>query len=81
MTVTKDWLPSGRGATLAMAAGWITVCSVRKTDWTIPQAALTELITYNGTAEAALDIAKNETTRTPVTTAQCKEAFDALVAY
>jgi hypothetical protein len=58
-----------RDATLAMAADWITVCSVRKTDWTIPQAALTELITYNGTAEAALGIAKNETTRTPVTTA------------
>jgi hypothetical protein len=64
-----------------MAANWITVCSARKTDWGIPQAALTELITRNGTAEAALDTAKNETTRTPVTTVRCKEAFDALIAY
>jgi hypothetical protein len=31
-------------------------------------------------AGAALSTAKNETTRTPVATAQCKEAFEALIA-
>ncbi|MDR2739123.1 MAG: hypothetical protein LBB68_04760 [Treponema sp.] len=80
MTATKDWLPTTRDAILAMAANWITVCSARKTDWGISQPALAELITHAGTAEAALDVAKNETTRTPVATARCKEAFDALIA-
>jgi hypothetical protein len=81
MSQTTDWLPTSRDAILAMAANWITVCSSRKTDWGIPQDALTELITRNGTAEAALAAAKNEATRTPVATAQCsKEAFDALIA-
>jgi hypothetical protein len=40
-----------------------------------------ELITIRNAAEAALETAKNETTRTPVATAQCKEAFDALIAF
>jgi hypothetical protein len=32
-------------------------------------------------AESALDTAKNETIRTPVSTARCREAFDALSAF
>jgi hypothetical protein len=80
MSKTTDWLPGTRTGILAMAANWITVCMSRKTDWGIPQDAITELITRNGNAEAALDVAKNETTRTPVANARCKEAFDALIA-
>jgi hypothetical protein len=41
---------------------------------------ITDLITLRETAAAALDTAKNENTRTPVATAQCKEAFDVLIA-
>jgi hypothetical protein len=52
----------------------------QKTNWNIPDSAMTDFITLKQTA-AALETAKNETTRTPVATAQCKEAFDALTAF
>jgi hypothetical protein len=64
-----------------MADDWISVCTARQTDWNIPYQALTELTAYRGTAGTALETAKNETTRTPVATAKCKEAFDALTAF
>jgi hypothetical protein len=64
-----------------MAGDWISVCTTKKTNWNIPNPALTELTTRRGTAATALETAKNETTRTPVATAQCKEAFDALTAF
>ncbi|MDR0557874.1 MAG: hypothetical protein LBG43_08445, partial [Treponema sp.] len=76
MATTKDWLPATREGILAMADDWISVCTTRQTGWNIPYPALTELTTLRGTAAAALETAKNETTRTPVATAQCKEAFD-----
>jgi hypothetical protein len=81
MATTKDWLPTTREAILEMANDWISVCTTRQTDWNIPYPALTELTTLRDTASAALETAKNETTRTPVATAQCKEAFDALTAF
>ncbi|MDR1411661.1 MAG: hypothetical protein LBI91_05620 [Spirochaetaceae bacterium] len=81
MSKSTDWLPSGRDSVLAMAGDWISVCTGRKTDWNIPDSAITELTTLRGAAAAALETAKNETTRTPVATAQCKEAFDALCAF
>jgi hypothetical protein len=61
-----------------MADDWITVCTIKKTAWGIPDPALAELTARWDTARAALQTAKNETTRTPVATAQCKEAFDTL---
>ena len=81
MSTTKDWLPAGRDGQLSMADDWISVCTTRQTDWNIPYPAITELTTLRGTAATALETAKNETTRTPVATAQCKEAFDALTAF
>ena len=81
MSTTRDWLPAGRDGQLSMADDWISVCTTRQTDWNIPAPALTELTTLRGTAAAALETAKNETTRTPVATAQCKEAFDTLTAF
>jgi hypothetical protein len=74
MATTKDWLPTTREAILEMTDDWIAVCTTKQTDWNIPYPALTELTTLRETA-------KNETTRTPVATAQCKEAFDALTAF
>jgi hypothetical protein len=81
MAANKDWLPKAREAILAMAADWITVCTPKKTAWGIPEAALTQLSSLRADADAALTIAKTETSRTPVATAQCKEAFDTLTAF
>jgi hypothetical protein len=81
MATNRDWLPKSRTEQLAMADDWIAVCIGKKTAWNIPDTAMEELITLKGTAATALETAKNETTRTPVATAQCKEAFDALSAF
>jgi hypothetical protein len=64
-----------------MADDWISVCTVKKTAWGIPDTALTDLTARRDGAAAALETAKNETTRTPVATARCKEAFDGLTAF
>jgi hypothetical protein len=80
MAQKTDWLPSAREAILEMADDWISVCTAKKTDWGIPDAALTELTARRDAARTALATAKNETTRTPVATARCQEAFDALIA-
>jgi hypothetical protein len=81
MALAKDWLPSARSEILAMAGDWIAVCTAKQTDWNIPYPALTELTTLRDAASVALETAQNETTRTPVATAQCKEAFDTLTAF
>jgi hypothetical protein len=64
-----------------MADDWLSVCAGKKTGWNIPDSAVTDFITLKEAATVALETAKNETTRTPVATAQCKEAFDALTAF
>jgi hypothetical protein len=61
-----------------MADDWIAVCTVCQTAWGIPGPAMTELTARRDAAAAALAAAKNETTRTPVVNARCREAFDAL---
>jgi hypothetical protein len=81
MSQRTDWLPTSRDDILAMAMAWITVCTPKQSDWNILVTALTELANLRGFARNALEKAKNETTRTPVTNAQCKEAFDALIAF
>jgi hypothetical protein len=63
-----------------MAKDWKAVITAEQTAWNIPAAALTGLDGLIQTADAALATAKNETTRTPVATAQCKAAFEALAA-
>ncbi|MDR0557105.1 MAG: hypothetical protein LBG43_04445 [Treponema sp.] len=65
MSKSTDWLPNGREAILEMADDWITVCTTRQTDWNIPYQAITDLTAHRDTARAALETAKNETTRTP----------------
>jgi hypothetical protein len=64
-----------------MAKDWKTICTPKAAAWNIPAAALTELDALTQTAQTALDTAQNETTRTPVATAQCKTAFDALTVF
>ncbi|MDR0411191.1 MAG: hypothetical protein LBH75_04370, partial [Treponema sp.] len=80
MSQRSDWLPARRESILSMAKDWKAVTTPKQTAWNIPAAALTDLDALIQAAEAALTLAQNETTRTPVTTAQCKEAFDALTA-
>jgi hypothetical protein len=63
-----------------MARDWQSVAGTRASAWGIPPNVLQELDTLIQAAGTALTTAKNETTRTPVATAQCKEAFDALTA-
>jgi hypothetical protein len=63
-----------------MAKDWVSVTGTNAHLWGIPLTAVQELGGLTDAADAALAAAKNETTRTPVATAQCKEAFDALIA-
>jgi hypothetical protein len=63
-----------------MAADWQSVMGTKSSAWGIPQTVLTELDALIQSADAALTAAQNETTRTPVATAQCKTAFEALSA-
>jgi hypothetical protein len=63
-----------------MAHDWQDVAGTSATAWSIPPTALQNLGALTQAAEAALAAAKNETTRTPVATAQCKAAFEALTA-
>jgi hypothetical protein len=63
-----------------MADDWIAVCTPKQAAWNISGPAMTELAVCRAAARAALDTAKNETTRTPVANAQCREAFDAFTA-
>jgi hypothetical protein len=64
-----------------MANDWKPIMYNNKTAWNIPDPAVLQLSTLTTEAETALAAAQNETTRTPVTTAQCKTAFDALIAF
>ncbi|MDR2480800.1 MAG: hypothetical protein LBD07_00710 [Spirochaetaceae bacterium] len=63
-----------------MAKDWKAVMTANAGAWGIPADVLTAFDGLIQTAETALETARNETTRTPVATAQCRTAFDALVA-
>jgi hypothetical protein len=80
MVASKDWLPTNREQILEMAIDWQSVITSKICEWGIPPEVLRELGVLLAAAANALTVAKNETTRTPVTTAQCKEAFDVLIA-
>jgi hypothetical protein len=81
MSTTRDWLPTTREGQLAMAKNWQSVATTNAQIWGIPAAGLTEFGGLIQAADTALTTARNETTRTPVATAQCKEAFDARTAF
>ncbi|MDR2516654.1 MAG: hypothetical protein LBC88_04645 [Spirochaetaceae bacterium] len=61
-----------------MAKDWQTVIGAKAAAWAIPADAITEFSGLVQAAESALAIAHTEATRTAVTTAQCKAAFEAL---
>jgi hypothetical protein len=76
----KNWWPQGRAEQLVMAKDWKAVMTANTAAWNIPAAVLTEFDALIAAAETALAAALNESTRTPVSTAQCKAAFEALIA-
>jgi hypothetical protein len=61
-----------------MAHDWKAVAKTKAEAWGIPSAALTEFGGLLTAAETAHATAKNETTRTPAATAQCRDAFKTL---
>ena len=79
MSNTRDWLPGKRSEQLAMANDWVRLFRSNGTRWAIPTSVQTELEILTETAEEALSFANSSDTRTPVTTAKCKAAFDNLI--
>ena len=73
-----NWLPGRRDDQLAMAKSWSAVLAVKGAGWGVPQADIAELNTLIAAADAALLRAKSSD-RSPVITAQCREAFGELV--
>jgi hypothetical protein len=78
MATNKDWLSKTRQGQLSMAKDWQTVMAPNAAAWNIPVAVLTEFDALIAAAETALSAAQNESTRTSVSTAQCKAAFETL---
>jgi hypothetical protein len=76
----SDWFPGTRVTQLEMARNWQNVTGTSGSAWGIPPAVMQNFDVLTQAAANALEAAKNETTRTPVVNAQCKEAFDALIA-
>jgi hypothetical protein len=80
MAHNNDWLASSKAGQLSMAKDWKAVMNTKASAWDVPAAVLTEFAALVQAAEDALEAVQNEYTRTPVAAAQCKAAFDALVA-
>jgi hypothetical protein len=78
MATNKDWLPKARTEQISMARAWKTAIISNGSAWNIPSSVPSELSPLLTAAETALATAQDESTRTPVTTEQCKEAFKAL---
>jgi hypothetical protein len=81
MAQKTDWYPSSRREALEMAEKWEAVVGPNASAWAVTPLSLTELGNHRQGAGDALAAAVNEDTRTPVATARCKTAFEALEAY
>ncbi|MDR0410347.1 MAG: hypothetical protein LBH75_00010 [Treponema sp.] len=78
MAITSDWFPVSRTEQLAMAKNWVATLNSRGAAWNIPETETQDLAALTTAADTALTAAKNEATRTPVASAQCREAFQNL---
>jgi hypothetical protein len=78
MPYESNWLPGRRENQLAMAKNWLTVLGTQAPTWNVPSTEVTELQTLTNAAAVALAAAQSSE-RTPVVTANCKAAFDALI--
>ena len=80
MPYESNWLPGRRELQLAMAKNWLFVIgNSNPPPWGIPQPEVADLNNLTGEAENAPQEAQSSN-RTPVITAQCKAAFEALIA-
>jgi hypothetical protein len=75
MSTTRDWFPTSRDEQLAMGKNWTAILTDRGAEWNVPPGEVQELSALVEDADTILAMAKNETTRTPVVTAQCRETF------
>jgi hypothetical protein len=78
MATNRDWFPKTRDEQLSMAFIWNGALVNQSTAWNIPATVQTAFSPLASAAEAALLTAKDESSRTPVATAQCREAFKTL---
>jgi hypothetical protein len=75
MSQKTDWFPGTRDEQLAMTKNWENIFPGKQMEWNIPGEEIMSLAALTAEADAALTTAKNEATRTPVATVQCREAF------
>ncbi|MDR2509495.1 MAG: hypothetical protein LBC77_02495 [Spirochaetaceae bacterium] len=80
MSKTTDWMPGTRAAQLNMVNEWLLITANNAQKWGIPTDALVGLGHLYDRAKDTLEAAQNDASRTPVATARCREAFDALSA-
>jgi hypothetical protein len=74
----SDWMPGKRANQLAMCHTWITTMTAEtRTAWGIPQVQFDTLLDLFGTAQGLFQKTRSGE-RTPVITAMCRGAFDAL---
>ncbi|MDR3196746.1 MAG: hypothetical protein LBU34_02655 [Planctomycetaceae bacterium] len=79
MPAHKDWLPHSRAAQIDMARDWSSVLNAATiAAWKIPEADVTELDDLLTAAEEMLKLVTSKD-RTETITAQCNEAFAALI--
>ena len=79
MNQKSDWMPGTRAGQLAMAKDWSAVIGGKASAWSIPMDVISDFNSLLQAAQSALDTAQTEATRTPVATARCRAAFEALV--
>jgi hypothetical protein len=80
MAHNTEWLPGRRENQLSMANNWLFIIgNSNPPPWGIPQPDVADLNNLTGEATTALTQAQSSN-RTPVITAECKAAFDALIA-
>lgn len=75
----ERWLPGKRDDQLFMAKEWSAVLASKGAAWNVPPAEISELGALAAAAEPVLQKAKS-TERSQVVTAECRAAFDLLVA-
>ena len=76
--MSTDWFPGSRDGQLTMAKNWGVITTAQAVPWGIPEAVITALGALTTQADGVLAAAKNDTTRTPVVTAKCREIFGGL---
>ncbi|MDR3198778.1 MAG: hypothetical protein LBU34_13000 [Planctomycetaceae bacterium] len=74
-----DWMPGKRASQIAMAKDWLQVLGAATPPWGIPATEVEVLGSLTENAESLLTTAMSSE-RTKIVTAECRVAFEALVA-